>query len=309
MSLANLDLEALRKRILAAYKADDPVLQKFRDYAVRLKSGMKKVRPHAVNAVSFVASDGGDNRLVFNPATIELVRVADSRGNDCALDVIASTSTIGELNRRGSSGDPLSVPALVRLCSDLGKKVTELSFLLGGFGKPGKSTGAMRTYRDIVEWAVLYDLITDPRLQWGGDTILVREGMLRTKAFKKSIFPKIDQKIREGVARHKKKNVDLTLVAVAKQNAVLGRLAVALELEATFHKDYPCYVRVPKDIADDCYNYDLTWLENRETLGISEEDENQDYASMGEMFLVKFGDRPFDPVWPVDIASDRKSVV
>ena len=23
---------------------------------------------------------------------------------------------------------------------------------------------------------------------------------------------------------------------------------------------------------------------------------------MGNLFLIKFGDRPFDPVWPVDIA-------
>ncbi|GFO80985.1 MAG: hypothetical protein A49_06120 [Methyloceanibacter sp.] len=26
------------------------------------------------------------------------------------------------------------------------------------------------------------------------------------------------------------------------------------------------------------------------------------YQSLGKLFLVKFGDRPLDPVWPVDIA-------
>jgi hypothetical protein len=34
-----------------------------------------------------------------------------------------------------------------------------------------------------------------------------------------------------------------TPVGVAKQRAVLSRLSVALELEETFHKPFPCYVR------------------------------------------------------------------
>jgi hypothetical protein len=90
-------------------------------------------------------------------------------------------------------------------------------------------------------------------------------------------------------------------VGVAKQSAVLGQLAVALELEATFHRDYPCYVRVPDDIEADCYNFDRTWLDTYETSDPNDEGKKL-YQSVGRMFLVKFGDRPLDPVWPVDVA-------
>jgi len=301
VALANFNLEALREKVLLAYKADDPLLKKFREYAGHLSANIRSLRTYSVNAVSFVSSDGGDNRLTFNPAVVELVRVVDSRGNQCALDAIASSAHASELNERIRPENPSLVEPLYRLCSDLGVQVTDLSYLLNGMGDPGKSTGAVRCYRDVVEWAVLYDLITNPTIQWGGDTILIRDGLLRTKSFKREIFPQIDQKIRAGVRRHQNRNVSLSLVGVAKQSAVLGRLAVALELEATFHKPYPCFAEVPEAIEEDCYNFDLTWLRTYETAE-PQDDGRKLYQSMGKMYLVKFGDRPFDPVWPVDVA-------
>jgi hypothetical protein len=301
LALANFDLESLREKVLAAYKVDDPLLRKFRGYAKRLSSNIHPLRTYSVNAVSFVSADGGDNRLTFNPAVVELVRVVDSRGNQCALDAIASTADSQELNERIKPNATSLVKPLQRLCNDLNLNVTGLSYLLKGMGDPGKSTGAIRCYRDVVEWAVLYDLITNPEIQWGGDTILIRDGLLRTKSFKREVFPNIDQKIRDGVKRHKDRNVDISIVGVAKQSAVLGRLAVALELEATFHKPYPCYTEVPEDIEEDCYNFDLTWLKTYETSD-PQDDGRKLYQSIGKMYLVKFGDRPFDPVWPVDVA-------
>ncbi len=298
MALAEENFEEIRKRVMSAYETEEPVIEKFREYARRLKNGITMIRPYSVNAVSFVSSDGGDNRLYFNPGVIELVRVVDSRGNQCALDAIAGNAESKSLNERGKDGNPLMVQPLKKLCNDLGIEVTGLSYLLGGLGKPGKSTGAIRTYRDIVEWAVLYELLYK---EWGSDTIIVREGLLRTKSFRRDIFPRIDQAIREACANHKKKNVNVSMVGVAKQSAVLSRLAVALELEETLHKPYPCYVAVPKDIEEECYNFDRTWLDTLET-GEPNEDGEHLYQSMGRLYLVKFGDRPFDPVWPVDIA-------
>jgi hypothetical protein len=225
----------------------------------------------------------------------------DSRGNQCALDAIASSAHSGEFNERIKPNSPSVVEPLQRLCNRLGVTVTDLSYLLKGIDDPGKSTGAIRCYRDIVEWAVLYDLITNPVIQWGGDTILIRDGLLRTKSFKREIFPQIDQEIRNGIRQHQDRNVSLSLVGVAKQSAVLGRLAVALELEATFHRPYPCFVEVPEDVEEDCYNFDLTWLRSYETTE-AQNDGKKLYQSLGKMYLVKFGDRPFDPVWPVDVA-------
>jgi len=297
MALAEDNFEQIKDRILEAYKVEEPILNSFREYAKQLKNNIKQIRPYSVNALSFVSIDGGDNRLFFNPAVIEFVRIVDSRGNQCALDAIPGNAKPESLNERVLSGNPLLIIPLQRLCDDLNVKVTDLSYLLNGLGQQGKSTGAVRTYRDIVEWAVLYDLL---HKEWGSDTIVIREGLLRTKSFKRKIFPLIDKDIRAVCAEHRKKKVKVSIVGVAKQSSVLSRLAVALELEEVFHKPFPCYVEVPHDIEEECYNFDRTWLDTLET---SEPDENGEYKyqSMGKMFLVKFGDRPYDPVWPVDI--------
>jgi len=299
MALAEDNFGEIKRRVYDAYKYEEPILQKFREYARRIKNDVKPIRPYSVNAVSFVSSDGGDNRLYFNPAVIELVRVVDSRGNQCALDAIAGNSKASDFNERAKSGSPLLVEPLRKLCADLGMNVLDLSYLLNGIEEQGKSTGAIRVYRDIVEWAVLYDLMK--YREWGSDTIIIREGMLRTKSFKLTVFPKIDGLIRDAHQSHKKKNISVSMVGVAKQSAVLSRLAVSLELEGALNKPYACYVQVPDDIEADCYNFDRTWLDTMET---SQPDENGTYRyqALGKMFLVKFGNRPFDPVWPVDIA-------
>ena len=301
MALADNNFDELKKRVFDAYKSEAPVLKQYREYARRLKNDVKQIKEYSVNAVSFVSSDGGDNRIYFNPAIIELVRVVDSKGNQCALDAIASNSNVDELNERINSrkDNLLLVEPLKRLCNDLNTDVKGLSYLLDGLGQQGKSTGVIKVYRDIIEWAVLYDLMK--YRDWGGDIIIVREGMLRTKSFKLEIFPKIDKLIRDAYQAHKLKKIIVSMVGVAKQSAVISRLSVALELEETLHKPYPCYVEVPKDIEGECYNFDRTWLN---TLNNSEPNEEGEYRyqSMGKLYLVKFGNRLFDPVWPVDIA-------
>lgn len=317
MALAENNFEEIKQRVLEAYKNEDPILRKYREHARKIKSNIKSIRPYSVNAVSFVSSDGGENRLSFNPAVIELVRVVDSRGNQCALDAISSNSDVDEFNKRAESGNPLLIEPLKRLCDDLGVKVTELSYLFNdkkivvndGDNSIERSDSKrnVQVYRDIVEWAVLYDLIK--YREWGSDTIIIREGLLRTKSFKNTIFPKLDELIRAACEEHKRnRNINISIVGVAKQSAVLSKLSVALELEESLYKSFPCYAEVPYDVEQDCYNFDETWLVTAARKK-PDEDGFKRYQSFGSLHLVKFGDRPFDPIWPVDIAEWQKNDV
>lgn len=151
MALAENNFNEIKERINIAYKAEDPVLQKFREYARQLKNEVKPIRTYSVNAVSFVSSDGGDNRFVFNPGVIELVRVVDSRGVQCALDAIAGNSKASEFQIRIQKDSSIPVEPLRKLCEDLNIDILELSYFLKGIEEPGKSRCAVRVYRDIVE--------------------------------------------------------------------------------------------------------------------------------------------------------------
>ena len=141
MALAENNFDQIKSRVQAAYEIEEPVVQQFRGYARRLKNEVKPIRSYSANAVSFVSADGGDNRLYFNPAVIELVRVVDSRGNQCALDAIAGNAKYDSLNSRIESDNPLMVEPLKKLCEDLGVSVIELSYLLKGLGEQGKAQG------------------------------------------------------------------------------------------------------------------------------------------------------------------------
>ena len=133
MTFADFDLDEIRKRIFEAYQNEKPIFEDFRKYAKDISNLVKPIRPYSVNAVSFVSSDGGDNRLYFNPAVIELVRVVDSRGNQCATDAIASNTKTSDLNERINADSPLIVKPLKKMCEDLNiNRVEELSYLLSG---------------------------------------------------------------------------------------------------------------------------------------------------------------------------------
>jgi len=106
VALANFDYEDLKKKVLAAFQADNPELRKFREFAKKLKDSVRPLRKYSVNAVSFVSSDGGDNRLSFNPIFVELVRVVDSRGNQFVLDAIPGTAKLADLEARAIGGGP-----------------------------------------------------------------------------------------------------------------------------------------------------------------------------------------------------------
>jgi hypothetical protein len=290
------NLELIKSQIKNSYNiTEEPVIKKLRGFAKEIKSDVKILRNYTSTAVSFVSADGGNNSISFNPCVLELVRVVDSNGVQCAIDPIFGNSNPDILNERIKRIKPLK-----RLCNDLGiNKLTDISYLLQGLGQSGKSTSAIKVYRDIMEWAILYDFLFN---DWGSNTIIVREGLLRTKSIKNTMFPIMDAKIRNQCKNQKReRNINVNIIGVAKESAVISRLSIALAIENVFKLPYSCYVKVPDKIEQYCYNYDRTWFNTYENN--IDDNQNPNYSSMGKLFLVKFGEGAYDPVWPVDIAA------
>ena len=256
MGLENINLDEVKRRLASAWEAERKDLEQLRAIARQLKGGARKLGRQQASAVAFVAADGGDNRIRLNaspggaPAIVELVRVVDSNGRECALDAVAGAV----------DDDFFSKPradVMTRLCRDL--SVSQVSDLSPYLSKPQISRSEkMRIYRDIIEWAALYHLLTER--EWGSDTLLVREGALRTRVFHPEIFHKMDKKIRAACEQHRNRDsVNMFFVGVAKNTVLLERLRFALSLEDVFDKRaYPCHVRVPQNVAEKFY--ERRWL-------------------------------------------------
>ncbi len=288
MSLERLNIEKMRASFAYIWKSEQRILDEQREIARELKKDVRRLGHYQGSTVAFVAADGGDNRIHLNasmsagPAVVELVRIVDSNGREQALEAFCGTE--------GDNVFDKNSPAH-RLCRELGQeKVADLSPFLGN--KNLSRSVQMSEYREIVEWAVLHDLLTGKA--WGSDTLLVREGALRTRAFTPSSFEALDKKIRGAHEQHKRDGINMYFAGVAKQTALLNRLHSALLLENVFDREEPQFVHVPRDIAEKFYK--RRWLDTMETAA------NREYSSLAEMYLVKFGDHPLDRVWPVDIA-------
>src|SRR5690606_25134316 len=97
--------------------------------------------------------------------------------------------------------------------------------------------------------------------------------------------------------QYDKKRRRIYLVGIAKRSKVLERYRLAMALEGVLQTGYPAYTPVPRDIEERAYVWsEYARGEDREVKGR----EINKFVG-GKMFLVKFGPRPRDPVWPVDI--------
>ena len=290
MALEDLDINEIRGQFAKICEAEKGVLneqrrivrEEFHSKPIPLENQDVKVKD--VKTISFVAADGGDNRIRLDsfsadtPVVAELIRIADSDGKNT---IATAAGTAGNSN----FGEIDNLNAVKELCKDLGcGKISDLS----SYKKDRQSeqtsdekvsrSGDMRVYREIVEWAVFYELLKTCKR----DTIVVRDGTLRTRVIEPNMFATLNGKIQE-VVRGKPDGVNVYYVGVAKQTILLNRLRLAMSMENVFGKGAQ-YIPVKDDIAEKFYDY--RWLD-----------------PMAKMYLVKFGDHPLDPVWPVDIAA------
>ena len=293
-------LDGIRAEIARQTNRDAALLRSLRADARERLGPAHVIRPQTASAVSLVASDGGSSRLSFDPFSLELVRVMDSNGDQLLLDVISPSTDPDELlARHRERGDALAV-----LMEDLGiERLHQLSPMFPTSRMVRERSDRVRhgwpkTYRDVAEWAVLYERVS--RRDWGSDTLLVRDGLLRSAIFRGDVLASLRTLLRQAIDRQQERGVNLFVVGVAKHAQVLTRYRLAMALEQVLPAGSPCYVRVLRELERKTYR----WEEY--AAGSEEEREPGSLGlALGAMFLVRFGESPHDPVWPVDVLESQ----
>lgn len=292
-------LDDIKAAIRNQVAGDRPALDSLRSEIKVLKPEVRRILPRQTTSVSLVGTDGGNNQLQFDPFLIQLLRVVDSSNNELFLDVVSPTADMTKLSERQFKPDSAGrVPPLGRMMEFLAvKNLWELSPMIPKPTFTGtRSPSWVQVYRELVEWAVLFALLRD--YAFGSDTIIVADGWLRSKVFAGDHFARLIRGMNEAIQAHKtntKRNIYLT--GVYKSSKVLDRYRLAMTLENIMNTDYPSYLPVPRGLEENTF----VWKESaRDDIAAEAGGETNKYVG-GALYFVKFGNRPRDPIWPVDI--------
>ncbi|KAF5062962.1 hypothetical protein DSECCO2_299610 [anaerobic digester metagenome] len=299
-------LPVLRQVVNGRAQADKKLLDTLRREVRTFGAEVRKIQPRSTTAVSLVASDGGNNKLAFDPFYVQLVRVTDSYGKELCFDAVSPSTDTDELSQAQFNSDRTPKTALGKMMHDLGvETLNELSPMMPK-GSTIRETpdkvkpGWVLVYRDLCEWAVLYERIVFD--SFATDTLIVRDGLLRSKIFAKDLFIKWRENVEtaiEGIYRRDRRRV--FLVGIAKHSKVIDRYRLAMAIEGIFPAGEPRYVRIPRHIEAKAY----VWPEYAR--GVESEDQEGEAPKFvaGDMHLVRFGKRSGDPIWAVDIFSQQ----
>lgn len=289
--------EALKAQIRETIAADRQVLDALRAEVRPLASSTRRINPRIATSLSLVGTDGGNNQLRFDPFMVQLIRVVDSSNNEYCLEAVSPTSSVDNL--ANAQFDHLGRPstALGAMMDYLGvRTLPQVSHMIRRTreGDP-VSPSWVQVYRELVEWAVVFSILDK---DYGTDTLIVCDGLLRSKVFSRDLFARLLRGMKERIDaqwdRHRRR---LYVVGVAKHSKVLDRYRLAMALEDVLRTTYPAYVEVPRDLEEKAY----VWSEYARGNDRASEGGEANKFVGGKMFLVKFGATPHDPVWPVDV--------
>lgn len=289
-------LPELRRMIRASAARDSRLLAELVRQARELAQDVRPIRPRAATAVALTATDGGNNAVAFNPFSLQIVRVVDSQGKELFLDVVSPATDVAELSRKHLAEQTV----LGGLMTDLGvSELRELSPYMDG-----RSRRWVEVYRDLCEWATLYDLVCNH--DFAADTLVVRDGLLRAWIFPGDTLIRVGRLMRAAMDRQAQENRRrVWLVGLAKRTKVLDHYRLAMSLAGIFDHGTPCFVQVPVRMQDSVYRSQDYLRDPDETTG-------RDAKNIGQMYFVRFGARPGDPVWTADLlawqADDAQAV-
>jgi len=287
----------LKETIADCIHTDHGLLDTLREEIRPLKSVTRRIQPRATTSISLVGTDGGNNQLQFDPFLIQLIRVVDSSNNEYYLEAISPTTPLEKLNQRQFAADGSARTALGEMMAFLGvNSLPALSHMIRPTDKGQPvSPSWVQVYRELVEWAILFAIL---KKDFGTDTLIVCDGLLRSKVFAKDLFQRLLQGMKDRIDAHwSKSRRRVYLAGVAKHSKVLARYRLAMALEGVLQTDYPAYVEVPREVEEKAY----VWSEFARGDDRAAQGGEINKFVGGKMFLVKFGSHRRDPVWPVDI--------
>jgi hypothetical protein len=287
------ELPKLRARVRAQVASDRRLLDDVLAVVRPLASGVRTIKPRTATSVAVMAADGGNNVIAFNPFYLQVIRVVDSKGRELCFDVVSPSTDTAELSARQFDADGSPLTALGRLMHALG--VHGLNELSTNIPLADKSPSWVLVYRDLCEWATLFDLVVNTH--FASDTLIVRDGLLRSKIFAKDLFVQMYRIMREhleGVRREHRRNV--WVVGIAKKTQVLEYYRLGLSLARVLETGGPCYVPVPMPMQKQVYKWE-EYIRSPDDTGGGEDPK----YNAGSMHFVRFGSRTGDPVWTVDV--------
>jgi hypothetical protein len=150
------ELPRLRKLIADQVERDNEELDRLLAQVHVAKGDVRSIKPRSATSIALMAADGGNNRVTFNPFYLQIVRIVDSAGKQLCLDVVSPSTDINELSRQQFVMDANGkIKPLGRLMEALGvDSLQDLSHMMSG-----KSASWVLVYRELCEWATLFDLI------------------------------------------------------------------------------------------------------------------------------------------------------
>jgi len=287
----------LKQEITASIVADRTLLDQLRTEIHPLKSQVHPIRERTTSSVSFVATDGGNTNVQFDPFLVQIVRIVDSNDNEYCLEALTPTTNIAELSAKQFDRDGSPSTALGTLMSYLGvDRLQDLSSYIRATAKNYPASFSwVKAYREFVEWAILFSLVKRP---FGSDTLIIFDGLLRSTIFAGNLFQKYLQGLQESIELQKQQHRrTIYLAGVAKHSKVLSRYRLAMALEGILATPYPAYVAIPPHIEQMAYKWSAYAANSDSNLELN------DVSPFvgGKMYFVKFGSGARDPIWPVDI--------
>jgi hypothetical protein len=312
------EIPQVKKAIRECALLDRKLLDDLRVEVIEMKPNVRVIKPRAITTFSLVASDSTNNKLTYDPFYFQLIRVVDSNGRNLCLDTITPTTDTDILSKRQFDELGNAKTALGCLMKDLGcETLNDLSPMIPTGEKMRKhpeqiSKSWVLTYRDLCEWAVLYETICYEGFT--NNTVVVRDGLLRSKIFKyykdskRALFIEMMTKINNAIDEiFKRKKIKIFFVGLAKHSQVLTRYSLAMQLEDIFPKGEARYAKVP----DAMEASSLIWKEYMRKVEGEEEDQEDageiNKYNMGSLYLVRFGKHSGNPMWAIDLLDSQSS--